>query len=89
MLSDFAGYLAMSRKILVDVFVAYYEFVSSCLLFPYSFPFFYYCSKDTLNNRNSQTFLVILEIYNQMLRGYQLNPVFIMWDCILVRPKKL
>ena len=49
--------------------------------------FFRYFCKDTLNIRNSQTFLVILEIYNQMLRVYQLNPVFIMWDCFLVRQK--
>ena len=60
--------LAMSREKLVDVFVVYsMNLYFSCLLFPYSFPFFSYCSKDTLNIRNSQTFLVIFEIYNQML----------------------
>ena len=66
-----------------------YELVSSCLLFPYSFPFFYYCSKDTLNNRNSQTFLVVFEIYSQMIRVHNNNPTkHHLWKCVWWNCKK-
>ena len=80
--------LAKSKKILVDVFVVY-SMNLYLLVFCFHIAFLSYCSKDTLNIRNSQTFLVVFEIYNQMLRLHNNNPTkHHLWKCVWWNCKK-
>ena len=63
---------AMSREKLVDVFVVY-SINLYFLVFCFQIAFLSFCSKDTLNIRNYQTFLVSFVIYSQMIRLHN-NP---------------
>ena len=79
---------ATSRKKLVDVFVVY-GMNLYFLVFCFHIAFLSFCSKDTLNIRNYQTFLVIFVIYSQMIRLHNNNPTKRhLWKCVWWNCKK-